>query len=93
MQDYRSFLIDCTPCGYPPDLQEKLHMIEPNFKATIEAANRGSPHNHYHIFTEYADGKRGYYGSRMTPRAAKALVAQLVQPTVYDRKGNECSLA
>lgn len=59
------------------------------FEQTIAAANR-VPSFNFHIFTEFADGRRGYYASRELKGEAQRLARKLDGlPIIYDREGNE----
>jgi hypothetical protein len=60
--------------------------IEPNFKVTIQAANRASPHNHFHIFSELSNGTRSYQASYMLLRKAQEAAVSLINSVIYDRK-------
>ncbi len=60
---------------------------EPNFKVTIQAANRASAHNHFHVFCDGRNSARVYHGSYMTLGRAQSVAEALINPAVYDRKG------
>jgi hypothetical protein len=66
--------------------------METNFKVSIQAANRASAHNHFHLYYDTTDGVRDYHGSYMTMSRTQAFASTLLNPAVYDRKGKPVAL-
>lgn len=63
-------------------------MARQNLKVTIQAANRASPHNHFHVFGDNRDGQFSYWNSTITLKKAEALAITIPNAEIYDRKGN-----
>jgi hypothetical protein len=63
-----------------------LTTLEPNFKLAIQAANKATAHNHFHLFRDNSDGVRSYHGSYMTLRRTQSTADTLLNPAAYDRK-------
>jgi hypothetical protein len=69
-----------------------LTTLEPNFKLSIQAANKATAHNHFHLFCDGTDGARAYHGSYMTLRRTQSTADTLLNPAAYDRKGKPVAL-